>query len=891
VPRGAGPVVGDLAKKTSQPAAKRPCHASRSDGDHAGARVDSWPSPVARAAAENIRTKALATGKGKGYVAGSDIVGLRDDQWVTDFVIDAWLDLVQQFHDRNLDNMPRIHIMDTAFYTLMTVASDGSKVFDFPLIKRYFKDKDILCYDYIFFPVNQSQAHWTLVVINMNAKRIEYYDSSCQQSSVMRPSRKPTECCGQILRWLTEVLDQETEATQANIELNAWSTCAHQWAPQQVNGNDCGVYVCQFIKWLAARPRGTSDRRRGSSFPFSARDIAMLRVQMVHELSRGAIQPQHSTIEEIRRGRLELNWRAPRIGARRSQQAARDTAPPYQKIHPRRYRTGDTKADLIKVTCIPPDDTRALVTDTIKACFADKAVTVKITGGGSHRAAFVGFADAEKPHVNRHVEALRLRLTNLDHDWTVSPAPGTTKATELTLHDVYADTGTPEPSWPESQSDRDGRLQDAPPTAAQAAMAHHQQAGALAVDVYTAILRARSDPIAFAAFLEDRIQCYTGMHYYPRHGGPAQITTEGSTAVYEAIQFLRDLPRNRSVLRPDLSLHLAGADHCHDVGRTGHASHTGGDGSRHGTRQERYVAGATNTGECIWLGPVRQHTTGMDIVAEWVIDDGVGSRSHRTCMFDSVYTSVGIASGTHSSMGSIVVMELAAGHTSRTAHTASRLTAGPPDVMELPDVRKDVPRTRWNLGLCQYCELPIEGGAVSQTTMPDGTIHRHHMQCLATGEPPPNAYVHGMAPSVSTLHGGGPAEQYPAHPQFHRVYASDSSPSQQFDTHASQVEDAFADTDEDEQLAATMLLYLDGDGFPSATEQAMYYKIPWEQLPSATQDTLESLIWRGCCWPGPCPGASGSICPTTGKMESSPAPAWSSDSDKEDDPGNPPREY
>ena len=46
-------------------------------------------------------------------------------------------------------------------------------------------------------------------------------------------------------------------------------------------------------------------------------------------------------------------------------------------------------------------------------------------------------------------------------------------------------------------------------------MAHHQQAGALAVDVYTAILRARSDPIAFAAFLEDRIQCYTGMHYYP----------------------------------------------------------------------------------------------------------------------------------------------------------------------------------------------------------------------------------------------------------------------------------------------------------------------------------------------------------------------------------------
>jgi hypothetical protein len=92
-------------------------------------------------------------------------------------------------------------------------------------------------------------------------------------------------------------------------------------------------------------------------------------------------------------------------------------------------------------------------------------------------------------------------------------------------------------------------------------------------------------------------------------------------------------------------------------------------------------------------------------------------------------------------------------------------------------------------------------------------------------------------------------------------------------------------------LSEAFSAVLDGDGFPSATEQAMDYKIPWEQLPSATQDTLESLIWRGCCWPGPCPEASGSICPTTGKMESSPAPAWSSDSDKEDDPGNPPKEY
>ena len=724
------------------------------------ARADSWPSRAARAAAENILRNEIDTGVGTAHVAGNKVVCLRDGQWMNDLVIDAWLTLVQQFSDRTA-NMPRIHIMHTAFYTRMTVAPNGSKCFDFPGVASYFKDKDLLLYEYIFFPINQSQNHWALVVINMHDKCIEYYDSLLLPKP-KRLLRKAAEICEPILQWLYCNLAARPET----IDLSTWRTCVHRRAPQQANFYDCGVYMCQITKWLAARTRGTHH-----PFPFSACDVAMLRVQMVHELSRGAIQPQRSTANEIQQGRLE---RSPRIGARVSLriggQASRGIAPSL-----RRYR-GNEKVDLIQIALSGFDDelnlaARASVTKVIKACFADKTVTVKFPAGdaaGGHQVALVGFAGAEKPRVNTHIAALQshfatgtIALCNWSR-WTVSPALGTTKATAY--QDVCADT-----SMPVRQCDRDRRQPAASPTAAQAAMAHHQQAGALAVEVYTAMLRARSDPIAFAAFLEDRIKCYKGMHYYPRHGGPAQITTEGPTAVYEAIQFLRALPRNRSVLRPDLSLHLAGADHCHDVGRTGHASHTGGDGSHHGTRQARYVAGATNTGECIWLGPVHQQTTGMAIVADWVIDDGVGSRSHRACIFDTVYTSVGIASGSHSSMGSIIVMALAAGHISRTTRTASRLAAGPPDITALPGVRTGVPRTRWNLGLCQSCEMPIEGGEVSATTMPDGTTHRHHMHCLvmlATGEPPPSGdddvCAHGMAPLASTFHAA-------EHPQFPRA--------------------------------------------------------------------------------------------------------------------------
>jgi hypothetical protein len=119
--------------------------------------------------------------------------------------------------------------MDTAFYTRLTVAPNGSKCFDFQGIEQWFKGNDLLLYEYIFFPINQSQAHWTLVVINMHDKCIEYYDSLLQPSS-KRPPRKPTEFCGQILHWFEKVVEKETAATQATIDLSAWQICAHRRA-------------------------------------------------------------------------------------------------------------------------------------------------------------------------------------------------------------------------------------------------------------------------------------------------------------------------------------------------------------------------------------------------------------------------------------------------------------------------------------------------------------------------------------------------------------------------------------------------------------------------------------------------------------------------------------
>ena len=189
-------------------------------------------------------------------------------------------------------------------------------------------------------------------------------------------------------------------------------------------------------------------------------------------------------------------------------------------------------------------------------------------------------------------------------------------------------------------------------------MSHHRYAGDLAVAVYTKLLWARSDPPAFADHLEHRQHRFKELHYYPHSGGPAQVTREGATAVAEVIQYLRTCPQPSSMLQPELSLHLSGADHCHDIDRTGYASHTGGDGSSHAVRLARYGGAArgaaSHTSECMWFGPTQARTIAeqaQQIVADLIVDYGVTTRSHRQCLFDPVYTAIGIANGEHASLG------------------------------------------------------------------------------------------------------------------------------------------------------------------------------------------------------------------------------------------------
>ena len=99
--------------------------------------------------------------------------------------------------------------------------------------------KDIFKLRCIFCPINIDNLHWTLAVIFMEEKMIQYYDSLGGTDRVK-------------LEGLLEYIKDEYKAKNGG-EMNAseWKLvgCTSD-TPRQLNGYDCGVFVCMFSAFI-----------------------------------------------------------------------------------------------------------------------------------------------------------------------------------------------------------------------------------------------------------------------------------------------------------------------------------------------------------------------------------------------------------------------------------------------------------------------------------------------------------------------------------------------------------------------------------------------------------------------------------------------------------------
>lgn len=175
---------------------------------------------------------------------------------------------------------------------------------------------------------------------------------------------------------------------------------------------------------------------------------------------------------------------------------------------------------------------------------------------------------------------------------------------------------------------------------------------ALERSVVQELNRARTNPSRFAAELEARIPNYRG-YVYRKPGEEIGVrTVEGADAVREAVRVLRGT-RPVAPVRLSPGMSAGAADHVRDQGPRGGLGHDGRDRSTPSSRISRYGR---------WFGLVSENiqygraTTGHDVIADLLVDDGVSDRGHRRNALDPNVRVAGVSCGRHATYEQMCVI-------------------------------------------------------------------------------------------------------------------------------------------------------------------------------------------------------------------------------------------
>ncbi|KAF8461415.1 hypothetical protein BDZ91DRAFT_737351 [Kalaharituber pfeilii] len=180
-----------------------------------------------------------------------DIQTLRESQWLNDEIINFYLSLICERANAGSKKV-KVYAFNSFFYKKLS--ESGYKSVERWSKKGKIDGENLLRLDYLIVPVHLHN-HWTLGVLNVQRKRIEYYDSLGGQGTAFYKHMRV------YLRG--ELKDK--------VNLDEWEDYSMEGAPMQTNGWDSEVVS------------------RGVEPLFTQGDIMHLRKRMVAEIMRGEL--------------------------------------------------------------------------------------------------------------------------------------------------------------------------------------------------------------------------------------------------------------------------------------------------------------------------------------------------------------------------------------------------------------------------------------------------------------------------------------------------------------------------------------------------------------------------------------------------------------------------
>ncbi|XP_065531257.1 sentrin-specific protease 2 isoform X2 [Lathamus discolor] len=187
-------------------------------------------------------------------VTREDIHTLRDLHWLNDEVINFYLTLLVERNKK--EGYPAVHAFSTFFYPKLI--SGGYRA-----VRRWTRGVDLFKQDLILVPIHL-RVHWALAVIDVRKKTIKYFDSTAQRGDKI---------CETLFQYL-----QEESQEKRNLELTFSEWTLHSMEsheiPQQLNGSDCGVFMCKYADYIS----------RDKPITFTQNDMPYFRRKMVWEI-------------------------------------------------------------------------------------------------------------------------------------------------------------------------------------------------------------------------------------------------------------------------------------------------------------------------------------------------------------------------------------------------------------------------------------------------------------------------------------------------------------------------------------------------------------------------------------------------------------------------------
>jgi sentrin-specific protease 2 (axin associating molecule) len=200
----------------------------------------------------------------------TDLHRLREGCWLNDNIVDAFAEIVtsgssgsfvvSSYFVRNVPHYSKSQ--ETVLYF-----NEGYLQARVPKLATY---------RVIAIPVNTCNSHWTLIVIDVRARTLLYLDSMAHSE---------TSRAQQLMSALRTYMYRNYPEEYNDKE---WSTIFSKSCALQNGTNDCGVFVCHFLKLcLTAANKPANPTTVASPSIFSVRpDTALLRSEIHKEISR-----------------------------------------------------------------------------------------------------------------------------------------------------------------------------------------------------------------------------------------------------------------------------------------------------------------------------------------------------------------------------------------------------------------------------------------------------------------------------------------------------------------------------------------------------------------------------------------------------------------------------